>query len=152
MISSPPIGSKSRWPAQAKQAAIEELVDLLCDSAGIEARTELKDAVWQREMTRTTGIGHGVAIPHGKSTQCQELQLVLGKPSAPMDFGSIDGRPVNLIILLVSPANETGPHIQALATISRMLTHENLRASIRDAKTPEEVYAIIAKHDVESAQ
>ena len=75
--------------AADKEQAIYSLVDLLCDGTGIEARQNLKDAVWQREVTRTTGIGHGVAIPHGKCSGFDSLSMAVGIPAAPLDFGSI---------------------------------------------------------------
>ena len=130
-----------------KQQAIYALVDLLCDRKAIEAREELKKAIWQREQTRTTGIGHGVAIPHGKCEGCQRLSMAVALPTQPIDFGSIDGRPVDLIILLASPVDQTGPHIQALATISRMLTDETFRAAIKKASSPDEVYNLITQHE-----
>lgn len=133
--------------SDTKQQAIYTLVDLLCDRKAIEARDELKEAIWQREQTRTTGIGHGVAIPHGKCRGCERLSMVVALPAEPIDFGSIDGKPVDLIILLASPVDQTGPHIQALATISRMLTDELFRAAIKKASTPEEVYSLITRQE-----
>src|SRR5690606_991284 len=110
--------------AEAKETAIYELVDLLVSQTGIGGADDLKKAVWQRETTRTTGIGHGIGIPHGKSAGVDRLRMAIGKPVKPIEFRAIDGRPVDLIILLASPADQTGPHIQALAKISRLLTDE----------------------------
>ena len=116
--------------ATAKQAAIYELVDLLVAKAGIDGGNELKEAVWQRENTRTTGIGI---------------------TAQPIDFGAIDGKPVSLIFLLASPREQTGPHIQALASISRMLTDETFRAALKQAGNAESVYTMIAEHEAGSA-
>ena len=135
--------------AQAKQDAISELIDLLCDRTDIGASRELMQAVWQREQTRTTGIGHGVAIPHGKSADCDKLCMAVAKPAAPIEFGSIDGRPVDLIFLLISPLDQTGPHIQALATISRMLTDETLRAALKRSSSAQEMYDLILSHEAQ---
>jgi mannitol/fructose-specific phosphotransferase system IIA component (Ntr-type) len=91
--------------AKNKTDAIKELVDLLA------ANNELKDpavvlaAVLDREATRTTGIGQGLAIPHGKCPGTDHLVMAVGRPSVPIDFQSIDGRPVNWIWLLASPAD-----------------------------------------------
>lgn len=137
--------------ATAKQAAIFELVDLLVAKAGIEGGSELKDAVWQRENTRTTGIGHGIAIPHGKSAGISRLSMAIGITASPIDFGAIDGKPVSLIFLLASPREQTGPHIQALASISRMLTDDTFRAALKQASNAEAVYTMIAEHEAGSA-
>ncbi|NJL30748.1 MAG: PTS sugar transporter subunit IIA [Phycisphaerales bacterium] len=133
--------------ATAKQQAIYELVDLLADNGVVADREDLRAMVWQRENTRTTGIGHGVAIPHGKSVGAKSLVLAIGKTATPIDFAAIDGKPVELIFLLVSPPDQTGPHIQALAGISRMLTDASFRASVRNAKSAEELYKLIVDHE-----
>ena len=133
--------------SHSKQDAVFELVDLLAGQMGIENADELKQAVWQREMTRTTGIGHGVGIPHGKSGGIARLCMAIGKAEPPIDFGAIDGKPVDLIFLLASPVDQTGPHIQALATISRMLTDVEFRATIKEAGDREELYRMICDHE-----
>ena len=129
--------------ATDKQDAIYELIDLLAESGRINDVPTVRDAVWQRESTRTTGIGHGLAIPHGKCTCCEKLVMAIGRPDQPIDFQSIDGQPVSLIILLISPADQTGPHIQALASVSRLMTNADFRKAIREADTPQAVYQLI---------
>lgn len=137
--------------ATDKQAALFELVDLLGDSGVVSEIQELKDAVWQREQTRTTGIGHGIGIPHGKTGCLHDLHMAIGIPSAPLDFGAIDGKPVQLIILLASPADQTGPHIQALAKISKMLTDDTFRESAKQAESAEQLFEMLVKHEAELA-
>lgn len=133
--------------AKEKQQAIDELVDLLCDETGIAGRQELKAAVWQREQTRTTGIGHGVAIPHAKVKDCPGLRMAIGKADPGIDFAAIDGKPVDLIFLLASPVDQTGPHIQALAAISRMLTDPELRGALKRALSAEELFGAISAYE-----
>lgn len=133
--------------ATDKQAAIYELIDLLAANAGVTAVQELKASVWQREMTRTTGIGHGIAIPHGKSPGCTKLTMAIGITAQPMEFAAVDGRPVQLIILLTSPPDQTAAHIQALARISRMLTDDQFRGAIKAASSAQVVYDMIAKYE-----
>ena len=130
-----------------KQNAIAELVNLLVDRTGITGADELNQAIWQRETTRTTGIGHGIAIPHGKSAGVDQLRMAIGKPPQPLDFGAIDGQPVELLLLLASPADQTGPHIQALARISRMLTDAEFRNAIKQASSADELYQLIQKRE-----
>ncbi len=137
--------------ATDKQGAIYELIDLLAEHGQITDAEVTRQAVWQRESTRTTGIGHGLAIPHGKCNTCDKLVMAIGKPAEPIDFQSIDGRPVDVIILLISPADQTGPHIQALATVSRMMTNPDTRAAIRDALNADELYALIEQQDAAAA-
>lgn len=134
-------------PAKTKQGAIFALAEVLAGHAGIDDVQALKDAIWEREQIRTTGIGHGIAIPHGKVSDCERLVMAVGICEEPVEFGAIDGKPVEVIFLLASPLDQTGPHIQALATISRMLTNPELRQAIRTAASGEALYGLIAEHD-----
>ena len=138
--------------AQDKESAIYELVDLLADHQDISDAQALKTAVWNRETTRTTGIGHGIGIPHGKAAGCDQLRMAVGVADPPIEFGSIDGKPVSLIFLLASPPDQTGPHIQALASISRMLTEDELRQAMQQARNAEALYHMIESHEQQAAQ
>lgn len=137
--------------ASTKEQAIYALADTLVDHTPIHDGAELKKAIWQREMTRTTGIGHGIGIPHGKAEGVDQLRMAIGLAAEPIEFGAIDGRPVDLIILLASPVDQTGPHIQALAKISRMLTDEAFRNEIKTAESAESLYEMISQHEAEAA-
>ncbi len=130
--------------ATDKTGVITELIDLLVETGGIQKRTAALDAVLKREAERTTGIGYGLAIPHGKSDGCERLVVAAGKPALPLDFQSLDGRPVTFVVLLVSPPDQTGPHIQALAKISRLMNIEGFRLAVEQARTADELYHIIA--------
>ncbi|MFP4144382.1 MAG: PTS sugar transporter subunit IIA [Phycisphaeraceae bacterium] len=136
--------------ATAKEAAIYELVDLLAEQTAVSDSDKLKEAVWQRETTRTTGIGHGIAIPHGKSEGVDKLRMAVGIAAEPLEFGAIDNRPVELVLLLASPIDQTGPHIQALARISRMLTDDDFRQSLKKAESPEQVFEMIKEHEAKA--
>jgi fructose-specific phosphotransferase system IIA component len=129
--------------AKDKKGAIIELVDLLADAGRVDDVAALRDAVWSREQTRTTGIGHGLAIPHGKCVGVARLAMAIGKPAQPMDFAAIDGKPVQLIILLASPIDRTSDHIQALARISKLMHAEAFRERMYAARSREEVYALV---------
>lgn len=133
--------------AQQKQSAIFELVDLLTEKTSISDAEELKKAVWDRETTRTTGIGHGIAIPHGKCGGVDRLRMAIGVTTEPIDFGAIDGKPVHVIFLLASPVDQTGPHIQILAKISRMLTDEKFRVALKEVNNSESLYELIQKNE-----
>lgn len=137
--------------ATTKQAAIFELADVLGAAGLISSADDLKQAVWQRELTRTTGIGHGIAIPHGKVQGASRLVMAMGRASTPIEFDAIDRKPVELIFLLASPIDQTGPHIQALARISRLLTDEKFRDAMKSAADPQALYGLIKQHEAEMA-
>ncbi|MEO1584960.1 MAG: PTS sugar transporter subunit IIA [Planctomycetota bacterium] len=128
-----------------KRSVIDELVDALAADGRVSDPSALKEAVWTREQTRTTGIGHGLAIPHGKSPSLTQMVMAVGKPPEPIDFEAIDGQPVRLIVLLASRPDQTSDHIQALARVSRLHMQAEFRERIYDAASPEEIYELLAE-------
>jgi fructose-specific phosphotransferase system IIA component len=130
-----------------KNDAIAELVNLLAKNGDVTDAKKVLDAVLERESTRTTGIGNGLAIPHGKCMGTKNLVMAIGKANTPIDFQAIDGRPVSLIWLLTSPPDQTGPHIHALARISRLMTIDKFRQSLATAKTGQEIFDLIIKQE-----
>ena len=130
-----------------KTDAIGELVTLLADNKAITDPKKVLDSVLDREATRTTGIGNGLAIPHGKCSGTSDLVMAVGKAGSPIDFQAIDGRPVTLIWLLASPPDKTGPHIHALARISRLMTIDKFRQALNGAQTGQDVYDIVVKQE-----
>lgn len=137
---------KAPLESTTKQGVIDELVDLLAGQERVRDAAELKEAVWTREQTRTTGIGHGLAIPHGKCEGMSELSIAIGKPNPPMDFEAIDGQPVSLVVLLASPPDRTSDHIQALALISRLISVEEFREQIYSASTAKKIFKLLKGH------
>ena len=133
--------------ATIKTEAIGELVNLLAANGELTDPKKVLDAVLDREATRTTGIGNGLAIPHGKCNGTDHLVMAIGRPATPIDFQAIDGRPVNLIWLLSSPPDKTGPHIHALARISRLMTIDRFRQALANAKTSQEIYDAIVQQE-----
>lgn len=132
-----------------KEEIIEELVEVLAQNNQISNKEVVLDAVITREMTRSTGIGSGIAIPHGKCKDVNELVMSIGIAKKEIDFDSIDGKGVTIVVLLASPINKTGPHIQALARISRMMLDEDLRDSLSNSKSAEEIYNLIKDKEQE---
>ncbi len=126
-----------------KESVITELVEVLDSNGLLLDKKVALDAVFTREQTRSTGIGSGIAIPHGKCKAVKELVMTFGVAGKPIDFASVDGKPVTIIILLVSPADQTGPHIQALARISRLMLDEQFRQSLETATSADEVYELL---------
>ncbi len=130
--------------ATDKRGVIDELVDVLTANGCSAKPDALKEAIWTREQTRTTGIGQGLAIPHGKCAGMTELAMAFGKPAKPMDFEAIDQKPVKLIVLLASPPDRTSDHIQALAHISRLLVSDEFRQSIYDADDADALWDLLS--------
>jgi fructose-specific phosphotransferase system IIA component len=133
--------------ATNKSDAISELVHMLHANGEITDVKTVLSAVLERETTRTTGIGNGLAIPHGKCSATNHLVMAIGKPLAPIDFHSIDGRPVTLIWLLTSPPDQTGPHIHALARISRLMTIEKFRVALGAARSAQDIFDTIVQQE-----
>ena len=142
-----PANIKVPLESTAKAAAIAELVEMLAANGEVTDAKKVLDSVLERESTRTTGIGNGLAIPHGKCAGTDHLVMAIGKPANPIDFQAIDGRPVTIIWLLNSPPDKTGPHIHALARISRLMTIEKFRQALNNAKSGQEMFDIIAEQE-----
>jgi len=126
-----------------KEAVITELVDLLDANGLLSDRDSVLEAVLIRERIQSTGTGTGIAIPHGKCNAVKELVIAIGIAHEPIEYNSIDGKPVTILILLVSPADQTGPHIQALATISRLMLNEEFRQKLEKVTSTVEAYALL---------
>jgi mannitol/fructose-specific phosphotransferase system IIA component (Ntr-type) len=133
--------------ATVKTGAIGELVELLAANGELTDPKKVLEAVLDREATRTTGIGNGLAIPHGKTTGTNDLVMAIGRPDRPIDFQAIDGRPVTIIWLLSSPPDKTGAHIHALAKISRLMTLDKFRQNLNTCKTAQEMFDAIAQQE-----
>lgn len=129
--------------ARTKTEAITELVNLLAANGQIADLHKVLATVLEREATRTTGIGNGVAIPHGKCVGLPDLAIALGKCLTPVDFQAIDGRPVTWIWLLTSPPDKPNPHIHALARISKLMTMDKVRRDLLAAQTPQQAFDAI---------
>ena len=107
----------------------------------------LKQVVWEREQQRSTGIGEGLAIPHGKSDCSKNLVMAVGRPGRPIEFDAVDGQPVSLVVLLASPPDKTSEHIQALGKISRLMSNPSFRVSAYSAESAEEMYRLFEQHE-----
>ncbi|MHC4293100.1 MAG: PTS sugar transporter subunit IIA [Planctomycetota bacterium] len=135
--------------AKDKESAIIELLDLLDTNGLLKDRDSAQKAVMTREKTRSTGIGSGIAIPHGKCNSVKELVMTMGIVPDGMDFQSVDSKPVKIIILLVSPLDQTGPHIQALASISRLMLDEEFKLKLEQSSSADELYNLLQTKETE---
>ncbi len=132
-----------------KEDVIKELVDLLINSGEIEKRNrnKLVEALMSRESLGSTAIGQGVAIPHAKSDSVEKLVAAFGLSRKGVDFDSLDGEPAYIFFLLVAPQDSAGPHLKALARISRLLKDKYFRDSLRACTDDKAVIKIIVQED-----
>lgn len=130
--------------ARDKDTVLRELVELV-GGDGSGPSDEVLRAVREREQVLSTGIGNGIAIPHGKSAGLDRLLLAAGVAREGIDFEALDGKPVQLFFLLVGPESAAGDHIKALSRISRLLQRDSFRARLAAASHPEEFYALLSE-------
>jgi mannitol/fructose-specific phosphotransferase system IIA component (Ntr-type) len=126
--------------SRSKDSILRELVEVIRNQNGFSNHEDILRAVRERESVLSTGIGNGVAIPHGKSPAVPDLIMAAGSTPVPVDFDSLDGAPVSLFFLLVGPETAAGPHIKALSRISRLVRRDDARDRLIKSKTPEEFY------------
>lgn len=129
--------------ADTKQGIIEEMIDRLVAAGKIKDRAAALQAVLEREQKMSTGMQNGVAIPHGKTDSVKSLVSAVGLNKAGVDFDSMDGSPSTIFIMTVSPLKRTGPHIQFLAEVSRLLSQPAERERLLACRTHNEIYELL---------
>ncbi len=134
--------------ATDKEGTIRELVDLLVKSGAVKKKEEHVRILLARESLGSTGIGQGIGIPHGKSSAVKELVAACGVSKKGVNFDALDGEPVYIFFLLLTPEDSAGPHLKALARISRMLKDRYFREMLRKAKGEKELLRIIQEADI----
>jgi len=127
-----------------KKEIINELLDILVRTGKIKDKGSALAAVMDREEKMSTGMKHGIAIPHGKCASSEDLVACIGISEKPVDFDSLDKQPCRIFIMTLSPVEKTGPHLQFLAEVSLLFKSAEKREEIIKAKTPEEVLEILA--------
>ena len=130
-----------------KKEVLEELVGVIAEQDKRIDREELAEVLLERERLGSTGIGDGIAIPHGKLKNINTLLSSFGRSIEGVDFESMDGKPTHLFFLLVAPDNSAGIHWKALAGISRLVMDRSLRQNLMDAKSKEELFKTIITED-----
>lgn len=132
--------------ATTKKGVLAEFAAALAGQAGISP-ARVSSILEDRERLGTTGIGDGVAIPHGKLEEIKDTVVFFGKSEAGVPFNSMDGKPVHIFFMLVAPENTNGKHLKVLARISRMLKDEKFRLDLLKAGTVDALYNIIKTKD-----
>jgi PTS system nitrogen regulatory IIA component len=133
--------------ATDKENILKELVEVLAQSREIGDQKAIVKALLERESLGSTGIGQGIAIPHGKTDRVKELVAVLGVSRKGVNFEALDGEQVYIFFLLVAPKDTAGPHLKALAQISRILRDSYFCELIRRCQNPDELYELIRREE-----
>jgi len=126
-----------------KEEIINELLDILVAAKKIDDRPSALAAIMDREQKMSTGMKHGIAIPHGKSPTIHDLVACIGVSDVPVEFDALDNEPCRIFIMTLSPVEKTGPHLQFLAEISLLFKSAEKRREILNATSEEEVMRIL---------
>lgn len=133
--------------AKNKKEVIEEMVELLVDGGNVSDKKKMVQILLEREELGSTGIGQGIAIPHGKSDTVKELTAAFGLSKSGVPFEALDGEPVYIFFLLVAPEGTAGAHLKALARISGLLKDKYIRRKLIAAQNTTEVVKIIQEEE-----
>ncbi|MCB0300207.1 MAG: PTS sugar transporter subunit IIA [Calditrichaeota bacterium] len=126
-----------------KVEVIEELLEELVKNQLIRQRDDVLDAILERERLMTTGVGHGVAIPHCRTQLIQNFVIAIGVHPEGVDFESFDHKPAHIVFLLIGPNDQHGTHLRLLTRISRIISQPHVRDALLQLKTPAEIYQFL---------
>ena len=132
----------ARMRATSKKQALQELARRSAEVSGLEQR-EIFDILLERERLGTTGIGRGIAIPHGKHDRLNGLVGVFARIDKAIDFDAVDGEPVDLLFLLLAPPSAGADHLKALAKVSRTLRDQTICTQLRGCEDADGIYALL---------
>lgn len=134
--------------AEEKEEVLIEMVNLLEQGWETKDKEDILKAIKSREELMSTGIGHGVAIPHARSNSVDRVLAAFGKSEKGLNFNALDKKPVYLLFLLIAPEDASNAHIRILARVSRLLKHNYFRELLKTAKTPQEILSLIKKEEL----
>lgn len=129
--------------ANSKKQALQELAQHAATLTGLHER-ELYESLLQRERLGSTGIGDGIAIPHGRMSGISRLVGLFARLDRPIDFEALDGQPVDIIFVLIAPEGAGADHLKALARVARVLRNQAVLEQVRKIRDPQMIYAILA--------
>jgi PTS system nitrogen regulatory IIA component len=133
-----------------KKQALQELAAKAADLSGQNERAVF-EILLQREKLGSTGVGNGIAIPHGKLPKLNKLFGLFARLDRPVDFEALDGQPVDLIFLLLAPEGAGADHLKALARVARLLRDSEIARKLRDSRDAEAIYAVLAMPSASAA-
>lgn len=134
----------SKLKAGSKKQALQEIADRAAKSTGLEPRL-IFDKLLERERLGTTGVGQGIAIPHGKFESLDRIYGLFARLETPVEFESMDDQPVDLIFVLLAPEPSGADHLKALARVSRLLRDQSMCEKLRGAKNQDAIYALLTE-------
>jgi fructose-specific phosphotransferase system IIA component len=132
---------------RSKDEIIDAMVDLVARSPKVVDKEKVRAAIFEREKIMSTGVGNGFAIPHGKTDAVNDIVAAFAVTLEPIDYDSLDEKPVRLVFLLVGMNNMVGPHIKLLSRISRLMNKEEFRNRLMAAKTPAEILELFKQEE-----
>ncbi|MCD6441158.1 MAG: PTS sugar transporter subunit IIA [Candidatus Marinimicrobia bacterium] len=133
--------------ATTKEEVISQLIDVLVKNGKLTEPEEAKSAVFKREELMTTGVGKGVALPHGKYAHTEEVLISFGISKEGVNFDAIDGQPVYIFVMLLTPEKYPGKHLKLLSKFSRMLNIAECREELLGADSAAEIAEILYRYD-----
>jgi PTS system nitrogen regulatory IIA component len=139
-----PEGVIAHLKVTSKKQALQDLSTLAAELTGLTDRTVF-ETLLERERLGSTGVGHGIAIPHGKMASLTRLHGLFARLDTPVDFESVDDQPVDLIFLLLAPEGAGADHLKALARISRLLRNASVVEKLRASDDPAALFAILTE-------
>lgn len=129
----------------SKKRAMDVLSGLLVEAGAPLSESEIFNGLIARERLGSTGLGHGVAIPHGRFNDLDETIAILVRFAQPVDYDAVDGEPVDLVVALMVPAESTDEHLQLLAALAEMFSNERMRDTLRQAAASPDIAAVIGR-------
>ena len=140
---------KVNLEAEGKYEAIDELVDLLVESHEIPVtlRDHVVEVVVEREKSMSTGMEHGIALPHGATERVDDIIGALGISRRGIPFESLDGQPAHIVILLILPKNKFQAHVRTLGGIAHLMSNASLREALKNAASGDEVLKLVEEEE-----
>lgn len=145
-----PKGIIANLRAGSKKQALQELAKKAAEVTGLHDRA-IFDVLLERERLGTTGVGHGIAIPHGKLPNLDRVHGIFARLDRPVDFDAIDEQPVDLMFLLLAPETAGADHLKALARVSRLLRDQAMCEKLRGSDSTDAIYALLTQQEASHA-
>jgi fructose-specific phosphotransferase system IIA component len=132
---------------ETKDEILDAMIGLVATSPRVLDREKVRAAIFEREKIMSTGVGNGFAIPHGKTDAVSDIVAAFAVTEVPIDYDSLDEKPVRLVFLLVGKENLVGPHIKLLSRISRLMNKEEFRNRLLESKSPREILDLFRQEE-----
>ncbi len=134
-------------PIRTKDELLEYLPGILLRNGDIEDVHEVRRIIFERENLMSTGIGHGIALPHGKSKAVKQTSAAMLTLAEPIDYDALDGEPVQIVVILVGKEDQVSTHLKLLSKISRIVSSDAFRSEALHAKRSEDIHELLVRED-----